>query len=91
MMIGVGKSTFECFDGFHPQNICQLPQWQIRDGDSHKVQKVLICFMRSLEYVAYFAHCPWVRLYPDVGGSTGEARICVSNFLDFLGPENRPF
>ena len=30
---------------------CQSLHWQIRDGDSHKVQKVLICFTRSLECI----------------------------------------
>ena len=30
---------------------CQLPHRQIRDGDSHKVQKVLICFTKGLECI----------------------------------------
>ena len=66
------------------KTFCQLPHWQIRDGDSYKVQKVLICFMRSLEYVAYFANYPWVRLYPDVGGSSAyRCDLTVSNTHDF--------
>ena len=31
--------------------LCQLLHWQIRDGDSHKVQKVLICFTKGLECI----------------------------------------
>ena len=53
---------------------CQSLHWQIRDGDSHKVQKVLDLFHEKLGMhcldVAYFANCPWVRLYPDVGSSS---------------------
>ena len=48
---------------------CQLLHWQIRDGDSHKVRKVLICSMKSLEcIVSMLLILPIVLgfvLYPD--------------------------
>ena len=67
---------------------CQLPHWQIRDGDSHKVRKVLNLFHEKLGMhcldVAYFANCPWVRLYPDVGSSSAyRSDLTVSNTHDF--------
>ena len=33
--------------------------------------------------VAYFANCPWVRLYPDVGSSAGKSDLTVSDTRDF--------
>ena len=51
-MIGVGRRHVWKF-WWAPSGItfCQLPHWQTRDGDSHKVQKVLICFTKSLECI----------------------------------------
>ena len=57
VMIGVGKRHVWMF-WWVPSGtrFCQLRHWQIRDGDSHKVQKVLICFMKSLECIALTLH-----------------------------------
>ena len=68
---------------------CQLLHWQIRDGDSHKVQKVLICFTKGLECIVLtlpiLPIVLWVRLYPDVG--TGEDRLWESKFYIPFQPQ----
>ena len=45
------KARLNVLVGSIRHNICQLLHWQIRDGDSHKVQKVLICFTKGLECI----------------------------------------
>ena len=52
VMIGVGRKHVWMF-WWVPSGttFCQSLHWQIRDGDSHKVQKVLICSMKSLECI----------------------------------------
>ena len=82
------ESTFKCFSGSIRHNTLSITSladsgWRFTQGPKGFDLFHEKLGMHCLD-VAYFANCPWVRLYSDVGSSSAyRSDLTVSNTHDF--------